>query len=149
FLEDGGGTGRDRWEGGEGGHVRVRGGDIDGDGYDDILVTGNYTSQDYSRSSSGAQVYRGYPMANYVGILLLTLDAQDTDPGTEASIASVASAGDIDGDGAPDVALGMYMDSGAARIKLHSSAAWTPAADTISAPAGNPSFSRELVGGGP
>ena len=73
-------------------------GDLDGDGYDDLVAT----EIDASARSGRAHVYRGGPagIGNDAQTTLLSPDASGLQYG-----ASVAGVGDVDGDGYPDFAV--------------------------------------------
>jgi hypothetical protein len=83
-------------------------GDIDGDGYDDLIV-----GVPYAMSGQGggiAQIYFGDPMA---GIRSGTITLSGPRPGDEFGH-SVAGAGDVNGDGWADVIVGAWHSDRAA-----------------------------------
>jgi hypothetical protein len=79
-------------------------GDIDGDGFDDVLVGAPY--RDTGSNDAGAvYVYLGGATPNAVADLILTGDA----PAARLGFAA-AAAGDVDGDGFPDLIAGAPGD---------------------------------------
>src|SRR5262245_51117672 len=77
-------------------------GDFNGDGYDDVIV-GAYQNDAGGASAGRAYVYYGGPNADDVPDLILTGAAASDFFGY-----SVASAGDVNGDGFADVIVGAY-----------------------------------------
>ena len=75
-------------------------GDVNGDGYDDILV-GAYFNDAAATDAGSAYVFFGGPAADTVADLTLTGEAAGDTFGL-----SVSSAGDINGDGYADVLVG-------------------------------------------
>jgi hypothetical protein len=77
-------------------------GDIDGDGYDDVLVGAPGTA-----SGTGTAYLLHGPLTGDVGLgsadAMLSGEVEDDNAG-----AAVAAAGDVDGDGNPDLAVGAY-----------------------------------------
>ena len=101
-------------------------GDLDGDGYDDVIV-GAYGDDGYSGSSSEAgsvYVYQG-SSGGVDSSSETKLTASDAASGDRFGY-SVSGAGDVDGDGYDDVILGAYSDdddgssSGSAYVYLGS-----------------------------
>jgi hypothetical protein len=84
-------------------------GDVDGDGYDDVIV-GSYRDDDRGDGAGAAYVYLG--------------TASGVDPASESKLialdgheganfgVSVGGGGDVDGDGYDDVVVGAYKDDG-------------------------------------
>ncbi|MEL6344120.1 MAG: MopE-related protein, partial [Myxococcota bacterium] len=82
-------------------------GDIDGDGNDDILIGA------FSNDEAGANTGRAYLLYGPVTTSALTdADAAfyGNDPGARAGY-SVDAAGDVDGDGNPDILIGAYREN--------------------------------------
>lgn len=84
-------------------------GDVNGDGFDDILVGAQ--GNDDGGSNSGA-AYLVLGSRSPAGESLTTADAQYTGP-SGAVAGSVASAGDVDGDGFDDIVVGASGDDDA------------------------------------
>ena len=83
-------------------------GDVDGDGYDEVIVGAN--GYDGGESNEGAAyVYYGSPSG-----LSVSPDWMEESEQVDAQLGtSVATAGDVDGDGYADIIIGVpYMDSG-------------------------------------
>ncbi|MEO8664044.1 MAG: integrin alpha [Ignavibacteria bacterium] len=74
-------------------------GDVNGDGYDDIII-GAYG---YNSNTGRAYIYFGGSIMNTVADLVLTGEATGNDFGF-----SVSTAGDVNGDGFSDVIVGAY-----------------------------------------
>ena len=98
-------------------------GDINGDGYDDVIVG----APDYGSSQGRAYVFHGGPGADSIADLVLTGES----PGDQFGC-SVSGAGDVDADGYEDVIVGAKLnDAGgdnAGRVYLYRGG---PGADSI------------------
>jgi hypothetical protein len=89
-------------------------GDVNGDGYDDILIGAYYA--DVGTETAAGETYLIYGSANLSGIK--TLDSTDGDSvpsatftgkaATDYSGRSVSGAGDVNGDGYDDILIGAY-----------------------------------------
>jgi hypothetical protein len=104
-------------------------GDVDGDGLDDIIL--GSVGMDYGSSTSGAYIVLGASLGSTSEIDLSTsADIQIVGESNDAG-GSVASAGDVDGDGLADIIIGAMSDhdgayyAGSAYIVLGSSLAST------------------------
>jgi len=82
-------------------------GDVDGDGYDDVIVGANYDNE-AATDAGAAYVFHGCD----VGLELLTeTKLMASDAATEDELGySVAGAGDVNDDGYDDVIVGAYTD---------------------------------------
>ncbi len=92
------------------------GGDVNADGFDDVIVGANGADPNGSRSGSSYVVYGGPSVAPGGSIELSALDGSDgfTINGADAddrSGISVSSAGDLNGDGLDDLVIGAYFAS--------------------------------------
>jgi hypothetical protein len=80
-------------------------GDLDGDGVPDLYVT------DFTNTAKGPSTGRAYVFSGKTGKPLLTLTGEG--PGEGFGIGP-ATAGDVDGDGRPDLIIGAWQYAGAA-----------------------------------
>ncbi len=89
------------------GHSLSSAGDLDSDGYDDLVV-GAYQDDDNGSNSGSAYLWFGSATGIDYGreAKLLPSDGQDSD----CFGYSVSGAGDLDGDGYNDVIVGAYLD---------------------------------------
>ena len=89
-------------------------GDVNGDGYDDLIIGANQADPNGSRSGETYVVYGGASAPDTAGVLALSaLDGSNgfrldgIDRGDRAGY-SVSSAGDVNGDGYDDLIIGAY-----------------------------------------
>jgi len=80
-------------------------GDLDGDGVDDLYAT------DFTNSAKGPSTGRAYVFSGRTGRNLLTLTGEGASEGFGIG---PATAGDVDGDGRPDLIVGAWQYGGAA-----------------------------------
>jgi len=111
-------------------------GDVNGDGYDDVIV-GAYRNDDNGNNAGKAYVYLG----SATGISATALWTATGESAVDYFGCSVATAGDVNGDGYDDVIVGAYRndcggsDSGKVYVYLGSAsglgttAAWTATGD--------------------
>lgn len=108
-------------------------GDVDADGYDDLLVT-SWLHDGPGKGAGRAFLFLGGPQGDTAPDFTFIGDAEGDHLGT-----SVASVGDMDGDGGPDFAIGAYFndfiapEAGRAYVLSVSSARNRP--PTLSVPA--------------
>jgi hypothetical protein len=81
-------------------------GDVNGDGYDDVIV-GAWANDAGGANAGRAYVHYGGPVADGVADLTLTAEAAG-----DAFGASVSGAGDVNGDGYDDVIVGARLNDG-------------------------------------
>ena len=100
-------------------------GDVNGDGYSDVVV-GAYMHTSAGQASAGrAYVFHGTPTVGLEAVPHTVIDASMSLPDANLGI-SVCSAGDVNGDGFSDVIIGaprqafLYPDQGRASIHLGS-----------------------------
>ena len=92
-------------------------GDVNGDGYADVLVTAGWTNDrrsgnvDVASNHGRVYVYLGSPSG-----LPVAPATEIEGPGTYAFGSQAASAGDVDGDGYSDLALGAFGDGHTASV---------------------------------
>lgn len=93
------------------GHSVASAGDVNGDGFDDLIVGAAGDDAYGSSNTGGAYVVFGKASGFASSIDLTTLDGNDgfkiTGPGTTHYVESVATAGDINGDGLDDLIVGV------------------------------------------
>jgi len=82
------------------------GGDVNGDGYDDILI-GAFGNNDGGTTAGKAYIILG-PI--YVHMDLIGADASFIGGSNDQTGDAVATAGDVNGDGYDDVLVGAYLD---------------------------------------
>ncbi|MGB6048950.1 MAG: FG-GAP-like repeat-containing protein [Flavobacteriales bacterium] len=111
-------------------------GDVNGDGYSDVVV-GAYMHTSAGQASAGrAYVFHGAPTAGLEAVPHTVIDASMSLPDAHLGI-SVCSAGDVNGDGFSDVLIGaprqafLYPDQGRASIHLGSAMGVTASEDWI------------------
>jgi hypothetical protein len=80
-------------------------GDLDGDGVPDLYVT------DFTNAAKGPSTGRAYAFSGRTGASLLTLTGETAGEGFGIG---PATAGDVDGDGTPDLIVGAWQYGGAA-----------------------------------
>ncbi len=82
-------------------------GDINGDGYDDILVGASY---DYVYVPDPVNAGRAHVFSGQDGNVLLSLDSPNPEQSGYFG-QSLSGAGDVNGDGVPDAVVGAYRES--------------------------------------
>jgi hypothetical protein len=80
-------------------------GDVDGDGYADVMVGAPYADPSGRTDAGSAYLYRG----SAAGLTTTTAIRLNGAAGNDRFGQSVAGAGDVDGDGYADVLVGAYM----------------------------------------
>ena len=124
-------------------------GDVNGDGYGDLVVGAPH--HDGSHYNEGrAELYLG----SVTGLGSTLAWAADADQDGAWFGQSVASAGDVDGDGYGDVIVGAYgldvayTDAGRAYLYLGSASGLGPASWSVSANQGNTQFGYQVAAAG-
>jgi hypothetical protein len=119
-------------------------GDVDGDGFDDVIVGANGANSGGLTGAGSAYVYSGA-----TGALLWQFDGQAA---YDAFGASVSGAGDVDGDGFDDVIVGAYFASPGGRASAGSAYAYSGATGLLlgqlNGQAAHDNFGKSVSGAG-
>jgi len=88
-------------------------GDVNGDGYSDVIIRATLATSNAGAQTGAAYIFLGGPSGLSSTIATSFLDEGSTDANLEGFNfrRSVASAGDVNGDGYSDVLVGVYVDN--------------------------------------